>query len=205
MLFRSKWSVNDREYREVREEMKNGDVLLFRGRNLASRAVQWATRSRYSHAGIVAWWNDRLMVMEAVGRGVSVTPISASVGHYHGSVEWFQSRDPIGGEERLAMVKFAQQELGKSYALWNSILLGVRILLDRDQERRDALRRERSLFCSSYVAQVYNSIGRDLKQLRSDRFMSPADIADSPLLQRMAVLRKRRQPESGESRQGSLG
>jgi hypothetical protein len=43
---------------------------------------------------------------------------------------------------------------------------------------------ENKLFCSQYVAQIYNSIGLDLKRNREDRFMSPGDIARSRLLER---------------------
>jgi hypothetical protein len=49
---------------------------------------------------------------------------------------------------------------------------------------RDRLRRENKLFCSQYVAQIYNSIGLDLKKNREDRFMSPEDIARSPLMEK---------------------
>jgi hypothetical protein len=57
-------------------------------------------------------------------------------------------------------------------------------------ESKDKLRREERLFCSHYVAETYNSIGKDLKKGVSDRFMSPGDIAASPLLKRLGVLRK---------------
>ena len=59
----------------------------------ASRIIRWATGSPYSHAGLAVWWNERLMVLEAVGKGVVVTPLSANVRGYHGDVEWFTSVD----------------------------------------------------------------------------------------------------------------
>jgi hypothetical protein len=178
------------EYDDNRGEIKNGDVLLYRGRSLESRLIRWATRSRYSHAGLAVWWNGRLMVMEAVGRGVVVTPLSKNVSLYPGYVEWFTSVEEIPDHERLQMVEFAQQELGKEYALWRAVLLGVRRLFQHDVETRDRMRRELRLFCSHYVAQAYNAVGRDLKKGVSDRFMSPGDVAASPLLKRVGALRK---------------
>ncbi len=179
------------DYEADRRRIKNGDVLMYRGRSLESRIIQWATRSRYSHAGLAVWWNDRLMVMEAVGRGVIVTPLSKNVMSYSGYVEWFTSTEEIPADQRLRMVEFAQQELGKEYARWRAVLLGFRLLFQRDEETRDKLRREVRLFCSHYVAETYNAIGRDLKKGVSDRFMSPGDIALSPVLRRMGALRKR--------------
>lgn len=178
-------------YDEHRAEINNGDVLMYRGKSLESRVIQWAIRSRYSHAGLAAWWNDKLMVMEAVGKGVVTTPLSSNVLGYRGDVEWFTPVEPIPEEDRLRLVEFAQRELGKEYALWKALLLGLRILFQHGREKRDRLRREGQLFCSHYVAEAYNAIGRDLKKGVSDRFMSPGDIADSPLLRRVGALKKR--------------
>ncbi len=182
-------SVNLR-YDDVRSGVKDGDVLLYRGRSLSSHVIQWVTHSRYSHAGLAAWWNGRLMVLEAVGKGVVVTPLSANVRHYHGDVEWFTCVEEIPDAERHRMIDFARQELGKEYATWKAVKLGLRILFQKDKKQRDELRRARELFCSHYVAEVYNAVGKDLKKGVSDRFMSPADVAGSQLLRRAGILRK---------------
>jgi len=181
-----------RLYEEIRNQIKNGDILMYRGKSLESRIIMWATRSKFSHAGIAVWWNERLMVMEAIGNGVVVRPLSLSVQKYYGDVELYKVVEEIDDAGRQRMITFAQQELGKEYATWKAILLGLRILFQRNKERRDSLRRERQLFCSYYVAQIYNSVGRDLKQGVSDRFMTPGDIAESTCLKRIAILRKSR-------------
>ncbi len=131
-----------------------------------------------------------MMVMEAVGKGVVVTPLSSNLRSYHGQVELFTCVEAIPESDRQRMIQFAQQELGKAYARWKTVGLGLRILFQKDWKQRDELRRERRLFCSHYVAEVYNAVGKDLKKGVSDRFMSPADIAGSPLLKRAGVLRK---------------
>jgi len=190
-LKRSVTPVATVEYEVRRLQIKNGDVLMYRGRSLESRLIRWATRSKYSHAGLAVWWNYRLMVMEAVGRGVIVTPLSKNVSSYRGYVEWFTSVEDIPDEQRLRLVEFAQQELGKEYALWRAVILGLRLLFQHDVDKRDRLRREGRLFCSHFVAEAYNAVGRDLKKGVSDRFMSPGDIASSPLLKRMGALRKK--------------
>ncbi len=177
-------------YEDARDRIADGDVLLYSGLSLASRVIRWATGSPYSHAGLAVWWNGRLMVLEAVGKGVVVTPLSANVRHYHGDVEWFTTVDPIGSDDRRVLVELAQKELGKEYATWKAVVLGLRRLLGAKIDRRDSVRRERKLFCSLYVASVYNAIGRDLTLGVSDRFTSPADIARSPLLRRVAALKR---------------
>ncbi len=182
------------KYDEVRDSILNGDVLMYRGKSLISRLICWFTRSRYSHAGLAVWWNERLMVMEAIGNGVVVTPLSNNVAAYDGRVEWFTSVDEISANDRITMVQFAQQELGKEYDTWKLIQFALMLIFGGSVEKRDKLRRSRKLVCSYYVAQAYNSIGRDLKPNVSDRFMTPDDIANSPKLKRMVALRKKAKP-----------
>jgi len=177
------------KYDDVLSQINNGDVFMYKGKGIASYIIQRVTRSPYSHAGIAAWWNERLMVMEAKGNGVVVSPFSRSVGHYHGDVEWFISTQEISESDRLKMVIFAQEELGKTYGRWKAIVLGIRTLFQRDLDKRDRLRKQNKLFCSEYVAQTYNSICLDLKKKTSDRFMKPADIANSPLLEKKGTLK----------------
>jgi hypothetical protein len=171
-------------YGLVRPHIKNGDVLMFKGKYRSSFLIRWLTKSAYSHAGIAVWWNERLMIMEAVMRGVRVTPLSRNIHQHKGNVEWFGCKKEIDEGDRLRMVIFAQEELGKSYARWKAVLFGVKVLFKRDLSEKDELRMENKLFCSQYVAQIYNSIGLDLKKNREDRFMSPGDIARSSLLEK---------------------
>jgi len=187
------------KYDEVRSQIKNADVFMYRGKGIASCIIQWVTRSPYSHAGISAWLNDRLMVMEAKSNGVVVSPFSRSIGEYHGDVEWFSSTQAISEEDRLKMVLFAQEELGKTYGRWKTIVLGIQTLFQRNPDKRDRLRKQKKLFCSEYIAQIYNSIGLDLKKKTSDHFMKPADIANSPLLEKKGTLKLSRFPRRNKS------
>jgi hypothetical protein len=171
-------------YDLIRPQIRNGDVLMFKGKYRSSFLIKWLTKSPYSHAGIAVWWNERLMIMEAVMSGVRVAPLSRNIYQHKGNVEWFSCKKEISEEDRHKMIIFAQEELGKSYARWKAVLFGVKVLFKRDLSEKDELRMENKLFCSQYVAQIYNSIGLDLKKNREDRFMSPGDIAKSPLMEK---------------------
>ncbi len=177
-------------YSGSRKKIRNADILLYRGTSRLSRLIQLLTRSPYSHAGLAVWWNGRLMVMEAVGKGIVVTPMSANVAHYDGGVEWYQHRDNIPEKSRKKMLEFAQQQLGKEYSFLGLFAFLLYKIFPWRNEKVDDLCRSKRLFCSFYVAQVYNSIGLDLKNNRADRFMSPRDIASSEKLKKVAVLKK---------------
>jgi uncharacterized protein YycO len=178
-----------REYTDVRSDIRDGDVLLYTGRSAVSRWIRHTTGSKYSHAGIAFWWHGRLTVLEAVRSGVVATLLSRNVAHYNGGVELFQCAKEIDDAYRAEMVRFAQDLLGNRYSIWKALVVFFYLTFNWKRDTRDKLRRTGSLFCSHFVAQVYTKAGLDLKKDLNDRFMSPKDIADSPLLERIAVLK----------------
>lgn len=183
------------KYNEVRNQIKDGDILLYKGKGiftsgLVPSIVQWVTRSPYAHAGIAAWWNNRLMVIEAIGSGVIANPISLSLKRYKATVEWFQYEEEISDDERRNIVRHAQEELGKGYAIWRTVWFAINILFIRNFEERDKRREENKYFCSQFVAHVYSSAGLDLKKNRADGEMAPMDIAQSRLLVKKETLQK---------------
>lgn len=179
------------EYDDFRDQIRDGDILLYKGRGFVSWAIKFFTRSEYSHAAIVVRWNRRLMVMEAVRKGVIVNPFRRSVNRYKGSVEWWGCKEEIDDPTRAKMIEFAQKQLGKDFGFWLLFWFAFMIsFFYRDLDKRDAVRRERKLFCSLYVALIYHQAGIDLRKNRADRFTSPADIAGSPELVKMQTLKK---------------
>ena len=176
-------------YEKYRNEIKDGDVILYEGTSFISKLIRMITKSSYSHAGLAVWWHGRLMVMEATKKGVYPLPMSKNIAHYKGNVRLFTSVKPIPQTKRLYMVKFAQGEIGKEYSRWRLILFGYILILGKKRDERDLLRKENTLICSHYVAQTYNYAGIDLKEGVSDSFTSPQDIANSPSLHHKFALK----------------
>ena len=177
------------DYDLLRLKIKNGDILLYRGSGVISWLIKKVTGSEYSHAGIVVWWNKRLMVLEAVGKGIVCTPLSRNIGHYKGEVHWYSSCRPLPNGARGRIVQFAQMELGKEYATWKLVLFGWKLLLGKDLDKKDEFKRRNKLVCSQYVATAYNYIGIDLKEGLSDRFTKPSDIAKSKKLIKVGAIK----------------
>lgn len=181
-----------RKYDEaVKKEIKDGDILLYSGRNPVSLAIRFFTWSRYSHAGIAVRWNDRLMAMESIWPMVIVNPLSLSLQRYKGGVDWCSCVEEIPDDRRLAMIKFAQKQLGLRYSLLKLFSFLLVVFLKRRTTEQDRLKRyETEVTCSEYVARIYNSIGLDLMKYKADRFTTPKNIADSPLLGKKQTLKK---------------
>jgi len=178
-------------YQDLRSQFKDGDILMFKGKGTLSSIIKWKTDSEYSHAGLTAWWNDRLMVLEAVGKGVEARPISYILKHYHGSIDYFRPKESVGikDADRAEMITFAQEQLGKEYAKKQLVKFFFKLLFNGKMSKKDESGPVSRFFCSQYVSAVYQKAGFDLKINLSDKFTSPQEIAASPLLEKVCAIK----------------
>jgi len=191
-------------YTDVRGAIRTGDVFLFQGKSAISRLIRWGSESIYSHAGFAAWWDGRLMVFQAAGRGAEVLPVSSAVDAYDGQVDWFalteQHRARVNTD---LLLTDALTLLGRSYAKLGLIDLMLRMLSGRFRGRADAKTGPDTVFCSQYVSYCYRRAGLDLVPDTDDGSTSPGDLARSPLLLRQGVLHANPQ-EKAERAQAPL-
>jgi hypothetical protein len=177
------------EYAEVRDQFKSGDIVLFKGRGLISNLIKKFTKSEYSHSGIVSWWNERLMVLEAVGKGVVVTALSSNVKNYHGDIEWYSCKEELSEIRRNSLVAYAQLELGKDYDTMQLIKIALRRIFKLPIDDYDKLRSRPKQFCSCYVSSAYTAIDIDLKEGASNDFTTPDDIARCGIIEKKGILK----------------
>jgi hypothetical protein len=169
-------------YTDIRGSIQDGDILLFKGRGLLSRLISMFTRSEYTHSGIAVWWNERLMVLEAVGKGVWAVPLSWRLATYKGWAYWWTAdehklREKSVVLDRASIVARAKIELGKEYATWLLVRAARRILLRVRGGAADPLRPPDKLLCSQYVSQAYRAGNLDLIEDEPDSFTTPAHLA----------------------------
>ncbi len=166
-------------YLNIREHIKDCDVLLYKGEGLISGIIKLWTGSEYSHAALVGWWGDRLMVLESTKRGVFPVALSKNVKDYHGRIELWRAKKVITKADRKAMLEFAKLEIGKEYpSVWN---LAKTFLSKKD--KRDKFRPASLVFCSQLVASTYNFKGHDLAKKIADAFTTPEDLYEGDMLE----------------------
>ncbi len=180
------------DYQTARLMIKDGDILLFKGKSIKSRIIEWLTQSEYSHAAVAVWWGEQLMVIEAIWRGVIVDPLQRSIRRYKGSVDWWRLKKELEPDERAQLVKFALMQLSKGYAfwriarfLWRIIEFYIKGLFEQDRSVA------KKYFCSQFVSATYNQIGIDLCPENSDWFTSAGDIAKSTKIKYQETLDKK--------------
>lgn len=177
-------------YTQIRGRIRTGDILLFQGTSPLSRLIRWGSGSEYSHAGFAAWWDGRLLVFQASGRGAEVLPASSAVDAYDGQVDWFALKDEH--QRRIdahLLVTTAVTLLGRSYSRLGLVQLMARMVGGRFRGLPDPKACPNAVFCSQYVSYCYRRAGLDLVEGTDDGSTSPADLAASPFLLRRGVLR----------------
>jgi hypothetical protein len=165
---------------------------LFTGSTLLSRLISLFTGSEYTHSGIAVWWNERLMLLEAAGKGVWAVPLSWRLGTYKGRAYWLTADEDKLREkdivlDRARIVARAKVELGKEYAAWLLVRLARRIIL-RLRGGADPMRPPDKLICSQYVSQAYRAGNLDLVDGEPDSFTTPAHLASCEYLRNRGLL-----------------
>ncbi len=133
------------------EKLKSGDLIFQTSDSRQSVPIQLATKSKYSHLGMVFELGGELYVYEAV-QPVQIIDIGTYIrrgtgGHY--VVKRLKNADEVLTEEvLLKMKKLARSHLGKNYDIyfnWG----------------------DKTMYCSEYVWKIYKqATGLEIGELR---------------------------------------
>ncbi len=173
--------------RDVRDQLQDGDLLLFRRRGL----ISIAGRGVHSHAAKVAWWGSELFCLEVRewlgGRAVT---LESQVRRNPGRIDLFRV-NPSGRwpeYDRDASTDYFKRLTGCDYgykAVLEASLLHlpiIRTFVTPDVEDRSVDRRPP--FCSQACAMADRLAGGvDPTPQLADRLTEPADLARSPFYQ----------------------
>jgi len=106
-------------------EIKNGDLIFQTSLSGQSKAIQLATKSRYSHCGIIFKEGNKFYVFEAI-QPVKDTPLNQWIARGQGGkyvIKRLKNADQVLTSEALQKMKqVAEQFMGKNYDLsfeWN--------------------------------------------------------------------------------------
>lgn len=177
------------KYSEIRDEIRTGDLILFKGRSFWSRVIQFRTLSRFSHCGFALWLHDedhkhrRLMLVESKEAiGARMVPLTDAM-RRGSDVHWFPLED-YDEVDRDAVFVFTMTSLGSPYApVWQfvrSFGLVTRWLCDRWHINANIAGRSR--FCSEYVAEALKWMGYRHSIILSPPEVVPGDLPELPFV-----------------------
>jgi len=180
-------------YRDVREELRDGDIVLYRrGRRLSNLLIGVAGRSPYVHAGMLAWWGDDLMLLETIqGAGGRAILFSSQVQQYPGKWDVFRVKDPDKKFVPGAAISYMRRSTSRPYGWWGlartalAHLPVVRLFVpvDTNDTSNGSLP-----FCSHLVSSAARHAGADLVPNLADRLTEPSDLGRSALLEGLYTL-----------------
>lgn len=152
-------------------------VALFRGKSLISRAIQWQTRSPYSHAAFLL---PDGRVLEAWHQG-GVRCVAPNDGHEKGTIIELYTVEGLNPARSDLALRFAMAQVGKEYD-FSSVFRFV----SRRQERRAAAGK---WFCSELVFAALQKGGVNVLDRIQPWAVSPGMLACSPRLLPAGTLR----------------
>ena len=173
---------------EVRDQICDGDLLLFRGRGLVARLIRIAGRSRYSHAARALWWRHDLFCCEVrEWHGGRAVTLDSQVQKYPGAIDVFEANPGNRWPDynRRAAMQFMRRLAGCDYGYLNVWCAALRHLpICRwfvHPPTIDPHRVRRPPFCSQACATADRVAGGvDPVPHLADRLTEPADLARSP-------------------------
>jgi hypothetical protein len=142
-----------------RSALRDGDIIFHESRSSQSRAIQLATKSRYSHMGILYREHGRWLVYEAV-QPVKLTPLDDWIRRgRNGHFVVKRLRRPLTSDALKRMKSVGQRFRGRAYDLY----------FDWSDDR---------IYCSELVWKIYKEgagieLGR-LQRLRDFDLSDPA-------------------------------
>ena len=70
------------KYNQARPYISNGDVVLFRGKHLLAKLIQYFDSAYYNHVGVIFKVGERLMIIDSNRKGVKPDFLSDRINGY---------------------------------------------------------------------------------------------------------------------------
>jgi hypothetical protein len=173
---------------EVAGQIKDGDLLLFRGRGAIARLIAVAGRSDYTHAGRAVWWGNDIFCCEVRElKGGRAVTLASQVAKHPGLIDVFEVNPCARWREfdRRGAVRYIRRLAGCDYGyrgVWLAALRHLpvwRLWMRADSDDRRVA--DQPPFCSQACAMA-DRIGGGVDPVPhlADRLTEPADLARSP-------------------------
>ncbi len=112
---------------DVAAEIRDGDLLLFRGRGLVARMIGVAGRSNYTHAARAVWWGNDLFCCEVRElKGGRAVTLESQTRKFAGLIDVFEVNPSARWREfdRHGAVRYIRRLAGCDYG-YRGVLLAA--------------------------------------------------------------------------------
>ena len=197
-------ALKPQPYAAIRDQVRDGDILLCSARDPFSRLIKWSTRSPWSHVAIAFRLPhiDRVIVLECVAKlGVRAVPLSAFISQTSSGTKPYPGKILLARHHDLArrrsdahlkkIYKFALDRCGDRFAGSEILRIGARVIAGRFVRKMPkSLGPRNEYICSEYVARCLEQVDVQIEWDR-EGFIAPADFACDPKVEAVAQIRTR--------------
>jgi hypothetical protein len=195
-------SLKPQSYSAIRDQVRDGDLLLCSATDSVSRLIRWATASPWSHVAIAYRLDtiDRVLVLECVEKiGVRAVPLSTFISRTSSGVHPYPGQILLARHDAMAaksrrnpwakIATFAFDRLGERFSPGEILKIGLRIVAGRFRRRlHPTLGPKDEFICSEYVARCLHAVGVEIPW-DGLGFVAPCDIANDPRVMAIALIR----------------
>lgn len=195
-------SLKPQPYSAIRDQVRDGDLLLCSASDSVSRLIRWATASPWSHVAIAYRLDtiDRVLVLECVEKiGVRAVPLSTFISRTSSGVHPYPGKILLARHDAMAaksrrnpwgkIATFAFDRLGERFSPGEILKIGLRIIAGRFRRRlHPTLGPKDEFICSEYVARCLHAVGVEIPW-DGLGFVAPCDIANDPRVKAIALIR----------------
>jgi hypothetical protein len=156
-----------KKYLDNRADIKQGDIILFRGNAFISRGIRWLDNAPYNHAAVVFEAHGRKLVLESTGHGVNPRFLSV-VMEIEKYTDFCIIRPRQWSEEQILTAlsaTFDSAEKVIEYDHWLIAQIAIKRLFDRTVEWKS----QRMDICSEFARRY----ARNYTAPQADNFEMP--------------------------------
>lgn len=193
-------------YEQYRAQIKTGDLIAFSGNAGFSNMIKWATRSPYSHVGIVLkadldnGFGDSILVIESTLqttvldannkqaiKGIQMHWLSKRIDLYQGAVYWLNLKTPIAPEKKAEMEAWLRETHNKKVP-YDYLQIYNAAIDWFDQLGLSNQPEFSTLFCSELVAKALQIAGLVDPRINPSE-ATPDDVIKYPCFKEPVVLK----------------
>jgi len=155
----------------IKVQIQPYDILLYKGASIIAKAIQFVTKSEYSHCAISL--NEDFHLAEALDKGIMITHLQDLPSGY----DVYRYKETLTNEQKDKLHEFILLKVSTKYnyeEIFAELLhkeLGLHIPVV-----------DGKLICSQFVYMAYLYCGIELLPNFKDCIVSPADLSKSELL-----------------------
>lgn len=174
--------VSAYHYKDIKKEIKAGDILFCSGKYVFSKVIRYLSDSLFTHVGIVFPWQGKIMVLESeILIGVRAVTISDYLEDYNNTNRPYKGDLYLGRhnatvDQKMAfsLIKHASNMLSRRYDNLELAQIVLRLIAKIGRHKEND-----AYVCSDFVAECFGKIGVQFSKDEKG-FIFPEHIASDP-------------------------